>query len=187
MHDRDLRAALYSYVQTSAADRAPLVIHELGLCGQVRVDVAVVTTMLTGYELKGAGDDLRRLPKQIKVYSQVLDRACLVVTEKHLAGAHSLLPDWWGLLLARPGNRGTVLEQVQSAELNPEVDASALVQLLWRDEALAALERRDAARGVRGKPRAAIWSRLLETMDTATLRAEVTARLWARPAQPAGR
>jgi hypothetical protein len=47
------------------------------------------------YEIKSERDDLTRLPGQVAVYGQVLDRATLVVAERHCAAALTLIPDWW--------------------------------------------------------------------------------------------
>jgi hypothetical protein len=42
---------------------------------------------------------------------------------------------------------------VRSAGPNPAPDPRAMAEFLWRDDALALLEARGAARGMRGKPR----------------------------------
>ncbi|WP_197480754.1 sce7726 family protein [Rhodococcus sp. EPR-157] len=72
------------------------------------MDVAVVNGALSGFELKSARDTLRRLPKQIEIYSRVLDHAVLVVADNHLDSAMSLVPDWWGVVSAQ-GSAGAVV------------------------------------------------------------------------------
>lgn len=155
-------------------------VDELGLCGEVRVDVAVVNGALSGYELKSARDTLRRLPTQVRIYSQVLDYASLVVADNHLDHARQLIPEWWGCIVAAWDGSGTKLTVVTQPQPNCGVDALSLAQLLWRDEALAELRRRGIDSGVRTKPRRAIWERLAAELELDDLRQAVRERLKAR-------
>jgi len=156
------------------------VIDELALCGRVRVDVAVVNGYLAGFELKSERDNLRRLPTQVEVYSQVLDRATLVVAERHHGHAVDLLPEWWGVMIASHAGDGVRLDVERVGEVNGSVDPLAIVSLLWHAETLELLESIDAADGVRSKPRAAAWQRLVEAVETHELQGLVRNRLKAR-------
>ncbi|WP_442757121.1 sce7726 family protein [Mycobacterium sp. 5-140-3-2] len=147
-----------------------LFVDELCLCGEARVDVAVVNAALSGFELKSASDTLKRLPAQVEVYSRVLDFCTIVVAENHLDHALPLIPPWWGCIAARWDGKEAVLDEIASPQRNYAVDAYALAQLLWRDEALAALEEVDAARGYRSKPRRALWERLTQVVEIDVLR-----------------
>lgn len=183
MRDMDVRAALHARLLHEHGDDPldTLVVDELGLCGEVRVDVAVVNGSLTGFELKSARDNLRRLPKQVLVYSQVLDYAELVVADNHVKASRELLPKWWGISVATADISGAVtINRTREARRNPTVDPHALSQLLWRDEALDILTNRGADRGVRSKPRRVVWARLAETLELEELRDTVRACLKAR-------
>ncbi len=107
MRDGDVRSALRGYLrERHASDSAETrFIDELDLCGQVRVDVAVLNGTLAGYELKSAHDTLQRLPVQVDVYSKVLDMATVVLAERHLQRALPMLPAWWGGAGGRGGRR----------------------------------------------------------------------------------
>lgn len=180
MRDIDVRTALHSNLAVDHADELSdtFVVDELGLCGEVRVDVAVINGALTGFELKSARDTLRRLPKQVAVYSQVLDYAELVVADNHLAAARSIIPRWWGVRVAVSNADGSVtVERARPARRNRMVDPYSLAQLLWRDEALEELALRSADRGVRSKPRSAVWKRLVDSVETDELRDVVRNRL----------
>ena len=59
-------------------------------------------------------------------------------------------------------------------------DSHALVELLWRDAAMALLEKRDAAQGVRGKPRWMVWDRICAVFGVKEIGAAVRAQLKAR-------
>lgn len=64
--------------------------------GACRVDVCVINGHLHGYEIKSDVDTLRRLPLQQQFYSDVLDKATIVVGQRHLDHALETLPAWWG-------------------------------------------------------------------------------------------
>jgi len=162
--DAQIRCALHSRLGEQHAHEADTrIIDELGLCrGQVRVDVVVVNGLLHGYEIKSDRDSLSRLGAQAEVYGQVLDRATVVVGDRHLSRATELVPAWWGVLRARSTSAGIRLESVRRGRRNPHRDPRALVELLWLDDAIALLAQHDAARGVRGKPRRTVWDRVCE-------------------------
>ena len=78
-----------------------MILNELGLRhGRCRVDVAVVNGSVHGNELKSDRDTLDRLSFQVQTYGKVLDRATLVVGERHAEKAIAMLPDWWGIKVA---------------------------------------------------------------------------------------
>ena len=182
MRDLDLRTALRARLdEEHGGDDDTLIVDELGLCGQVRVDVAVVNGALSGFELKSARDNLRRLPNQVAVYSRVFDYAALVVAENHRTSAVAMLPDWWGIYVAHETGTTTSLELERAGVRNEVVDPMALAQLLWRDEALEELSQRGADRGVRTKPRWQVWQRLADVVQVDELRDVVRRRLKARP------
>ncbi len=158
-----------------------VIVDELGLCrGQNRVDVAVVNGSLHGYEIKSDRDTLRRLPAQVEMYGRVLDRVTLVVGEKHLIAATKLVPKWWGVTVAAQRRDQPVLRAVRKGRKNPSRNPRALAELLWLSEAMALLEARGLAVGVRGKPRAAVWDRVCEHLSLDEVAAAVRAALKTR-------
>jgi len=162
-----------------------VVIEELGLCrGQVRVDLAVVNGLLHGYEIKSDRDSLRRLSGQADLYSRVLDRATLVVGSRHLTEALDVVPAWWGVVQFQPTAKAPRFKVVRRASKNQQRQPRYLVELLWLDSAMALLNQRDAATGVRGKPRRLVWDRICERFDLDEIAAAVRAQLKARSATP---
>lgn len=157
------------------------IIDELSLAGEVRIDVAVLNGSFSGYEIKSAHDTLRRLPKQVEIYSKMLDHMTLVVADKHISHALPLLPAWWGVVTATSEEGGNLsLTQLRAPQANPAVDAEFLATLLWRDELLAALQLRGIDRGVRSKPRHALMARLVEHVEVAEMRILVREQLKVR-------
>jgi hypothetical protein len=182
MHDADVRLALHERLR--GTHRLELestrFVDELGIAGQVRVDIAVLNGAFSGYEIKSDRDNLLRLPTQVEVYSKVLDYCTLVVADRHLEHSLELLPSWWGVLRARSASGAVMLTKTRSPRLNPRIDRRTLASLLWRSEALDALGQIGADRGIRSRPNAVLWDRLAESMSTRTLRKKVRETLKVR-------
>ena len=158
-----------------------VLIEELGICrGQSRVDITVVNGLLHGYEIKSDRDSLRRLQAQVDTYGKVLNRATLVVGERHFVEALTIVPSWWGLrrIVSRPD--GPKLKTVRRGRENPGRDPRALVELLWHADAAALLVHHEALRGVRGKPRRILWDRICERLGLEEISSAVRAQLKAR-------
>ena len=183
LRDSDIRKVLRSRLSIQHAREVDsVVIEELGLCrGQVRVDVSVVNGLLHGYEIKSDRDSLRRLGTQIGLYGKVFDRATLVVGQCHLSCARKMLPEWWGIMHVHRSGNGIQFKTVRRPRNNPKRDPRALVELLGLDDAIAFLEQRDAARGVRGKPRWMVWDRICSTFGVEEIASAVRDQLKARP------
>src|SRR5436190_20887953 len=125
VHDREVRDALHRKVlKEHHGDTSTLVLDELGLRhGTCRVDIAVVNGYLHGYEIKSDSDTLERLPSQVATYGLVLDRATLVVGERHLDKARPFVPQWWGIKVVTAGPRGGIsFETAQPFAQNPAID-----------------------------------------------------------------
>ena len=178
MNDADLRLAVIEALDSLPPADDAVLIEELGLRhGAVRLDIAVVNGRLEGYELKSEQDSLRRLPRQAATYGEVLDRMTLVAASKHLGSARDLLPPWWGIVEASVVDGGVVLTELREARANPRVEPAVLAKLLWRDEALEALEEAGNAEGLRSATRSRIYARLTETLELRALRSLVRNRL----------
>ncbi len=180
MRDSDLRTALLRRLDhRHSRDPETLILQELGLRhGAARVDVAVVNGSLHGYELKSDSDSLRRLARQVRVYSSVLDRVTLIAGRRHMKEAMDLVPAWWGVQMAEMGpRRGVLFSSVRRARNNPSQDIVAVAKLLWREEALELLHQAGAAQGFRSKPRAMIYARLAEVARPGEIRSRVRHQL----------
>jgi hypothetical protein len=128
-----------------------------------------------GVEIKGERDSLARLGRQAVVYAEVFDLCELVVAEEH-AGAGDKVPPWWGLTVV--GADGAVV--VREPDQSPVVSALARAQLLWREEAMEALRRVGAAKGLSKAARSYVWAALVEATDHAELSEVVLTALQAR-------
>jgi len=179
MRDIDIRKVLLKSFQNQYKnDTDTLIIEELGLCqGDARVDLAIVNGLIHGYEIKSERDTLNRLAGQQDIYNKVLDCVTVVVGACHLSKIKKIVPAWWGISEAKLKNKKLTIVEVRPCKKNATVDPSALVQLLWRDEALSILRQRNLHEGVVSKPRNLIWGRVVECLSLEELCCEVRQKI----------
>jgi hypothetical protein len=144
-----------------------LIVEELGVNhGAARVDVAVVNGVLHGYEIKSDLDTLLRLPEQVNAYNEVFDKMTIVAGLSHLHEAIYVIPDWWGIIVAREDSNGKLLlNDIRKPHVNRRQDRISLAKLLWREEAMRILEDCNEAVGLYSKPRKQVYIRLAEVMN----------------------
>lgn len=171
-----IRSALKKFLTNHhAQDEKVRIIEEFGVQhGTARVDIAVINGIIHGYEIKSDRDTLERLPEQMTEFNAVFDRVTLVAGKHHLYKAIHIIPDWWGITIAKMNSRGRVIFQIiRESENNKEQNKVSIARLLWREEALRILEEFDQAEGVRSKPREFIYRRLAEILEIDILKERV--------------
>jgi hypothetical protein len=161
--DIEIRTALHSKklkVYRTAPDT--IVVDELGLShAKVRIDVAVINGRVHGYEIKSSLDTLNRLPAQLELYRQCLEKLTIVCAPRHTEQVEKLAPAWCGILQAEKGVRGAVaFTTVRRTGSNIQVDPVQLAHLLWRPEAMALLSRFDSSNKTLNKPRRELYEAL---------------------------
>jgi hypothetical protein len=189
MRELDIRHALREHLGfVFEKDPTALIVEELGLCrGTVRVDMAVVTGTLKGFEIKSDQDTLKRLPTQATAYNKVFDTLTIVVGDRHVHRIADVVPAWWGILLFDDQSSDQPkLLCFRPEALNSDLDPFALVQLLWRDEALALLGAEGMGAGMKSKPRRYLWEALAKNFVLSDLREMVRTQLKARPVWRSG-
>lgn len=183
MRDIDVRRALLAEMDRLHPDKTEtLVVEELGICqGSARVDVAVVNGTVHGYEIKSERDTLSRLEAQAGIYSKALEFVTIVAAPSHIVGVTEMIPSWWGIWIAAQNDEKLNLKEQRPAQRNPTLASDALVQFLWREEALEILVEHKLARGVATKSRQHMWDRLSSSFSTDALGDMVRLRLKQRP------
>lgn len=147
-----------------------LIVDELGVNhGAARVDLAVLGTEFHAYEIKSDADTLVRLPGQVKEYSKVFSHVTVVVGKRHIAHAIEIVPDWWGVDVAYHDSNGLIINTIRPAEENPELKGVAIARLLWKSEALQALNKIGKDKGVKSKSRSVVYERLAESLGMGEL------------------
>jgi hypothetical protein len=182
-NDKIIRAALKGALERlHAGDDKLRIVEEFGLeHGAIRIDIAVVNGVLHGYEIKSDRDTLLRLTEQMDAYNSVFDQVTLVVGKQHLYDAINLVPDWWGITVAKFSSDGSVvLNRIREAGNNAQQRSISIARLLWRGEALQILEEAGKANGLRSRPRELIYERLCTIFDLARLEEKVREVLFSR-------
>ncbi len=175
-NDRVIRVALKEELANlHSTDHKVRILEEWGVQhGVARIDIAVVNGILHGYEIKSDLDTLDRLPEQIKIYNSVFNEVTLVVGKNHLFEAMNMVPDWWGITLAKMNSENSVtFNCIRESGKNLNQDRVAIASLLWRDEALELLEKEGEANGIRSKPRKYLYKKLSEIFDHSDLEDKV--------------
>ena len=182
VRDADIRSRLDALLQQQHSGEPDTIIrHEMSLCGwKRRIDIATLNGEFSGYEIKSDRDTLSRLPGQADLYGRVFDRVTLVVAGRHHKQALDLVPDWWGIVVARHDGDCVILEPEREPAINTSLDAHALAQLLWRSEALEEMKARGLARGLSRQYRDEVVLALSQCVPVGELRGIVHARIKAR-------
>lgn len=141
MTESQLRSALRSHLANALTVGTGRIVEELGIeRGTARIDVALITDRLLGFEIKSDCDTFDRLSNQVHAYNRVFDEITLVTGPALLEDAIRLLPSWWGVMVAECGpNYAIRLRIVRSARKNPIQEALSVAMLLWKPEALDAI------------------------------------------------
>jgi len=191
--DKDIRAALMSLLEQKFCNQVGLVncsriYNEFSVDhGEHRIDVVVVNNDIHGYEIKSDADTLHRLPAQAEAYSNVFNKVTLVAGGSHIFEALFIIPDWWGVMLAKSRSDGTVmLSNLRDPLDNPSQDMLSLTRLMWKQEVLETLNAMDEARGVKSKNREHIYKRFVNVADNETIQKTVIEKLFNREVSQAG-
>ena len=183
MNDRDVRKALKSELLREH-ESGTVMLEEMAIpLGATRIDVAIVNGMLQGYEIKSEQDTLARLTEQSTAYDAVFERLTLVVAERHLRRAVELVPEWWGIRVARWKSGSVIFRDLKMPTENPKLAAHALVRLLWKSEALSFLAELEGGIALRTRSRKEIQGALVGKVRSPELCRRVRECLKAR--QPA--
>lgn len=182
MRDAEIRTLLLQSLHRKYCnDTETLIVEEVGLCqGNARVDIAVINGTIHGFEIKSEKDTLRRLSRQKSIYNKIFDYITIIASSHHLPKIKKQVPKWWGLFEAHYQKGHLKIVKVRPGQENNDIDSTALVQLLWRDEALEVLKDRNLHKGIVDKPRLILWHRITECLSLNEIREEVRNRIKAR-------
>lgn len=133
--DPDIRRVLLPQLRAERSEA--LLVQEWGITpyvgyssgGMIIVDVATVGELVEAWEIKSAADSVKRLPRQVPLYSSLFDRCTLVTAANHLKTARATLPPWWGLVVVLSG--GDLITERPAA---PNPGPYGTVGLLWVTE-----------------------------------------------------
>lgn len=103
--------------------------------GKARADVVSISdNKIHAYEIKSDADNLDRLPAQVAHYGKVFTTVTLVVGAEHAVKALYIIPDWWGVTVAKAVRNTVDLYTIREPKHNTAIDYSLLSDLLHKDE-----------------------------------------------------
>ncbi|OGM26559.1 hypothetical protein A2627_00865 [Candidatus Woesebacteria bacterium RIFCSPHIGHO2_01_FULL_39_28] len=140
--DKLIRSALLTKLSKEyKSQKNTAIISEFSLIKEsARIDIAVVNGIMHGYELKSDKDNLLRLENQREAYNLIFDKVTLVVGKNHLMSSIYSVPDWWGITIAKVDNKNKLtFYDIRESKSNPEQNARAMTNLLWKNEILEKL------------------------------------------------
>lgn len=145
------------------------------LNGSARIDIAVVNGIMHGYELKSDLDTLTRLQSQMYAYNLIFDKVTLVVGKRHIIEALHLIPEWWGITVARDDNysRTPRLIPIREAVHNPTQNMHIIAHMLWKDEMLNILSSMGVSKRVSDKPKQYLCNILVSSIHQDELKTHV--------------
>ncbi len=107
-------------------------VFEMAIWGS-RADVALLDGGWVGVEIKSDTDSCRRLVWQIPDYQRVFSECALVITSRHLPAAERIVPESWGLAIARRGVKGLFLDWRHPPAVHA-CEPRSLLQVAWKVE-----------------------------------------------------
>ncbi|MBR1393681.1 MAG: sce7726 family protein [Ruminococcus sp.] len=127
MNDRDIRAVLVNYLLAQSGN---IRIYQEKAVGESICDIMVVSSCLTGYEIKSDLDNYTRLERQIKAYDKYFDRCYLVIGGSHRKKSSDKIPTYWGLICITQDK----VKIIREASPNEKVSRRSQLGILWRAE-----------------------------------------------------
>ena len=182
-NEQDIRHALHSKLQRQYSIKNDhLLIDELSLeHGRNRVDIALFSSYIHGYEIKSSKDNLLRLPNQLSQYSKSLQKVTFVVAENHYEEVMNSTPEWCGLILATKGPRGGVnFCSIRRAKINPHIEFFSLAHILWKAEVIDLLYQSGVTERLEHKSRKELYEQLNLFMTIQQLALEIKTKLLKR-------
>ena len=144
-NDREIRDELLEDLRSNKNNIK--VINELDLHGAV-VDIAVINKKyFCGYEIKSDRDNLLRLPIQMQIYNYVFDKITIVVGVSKLLEANRIIPDFWGIMIAKDGDGKITLTEKRKPKLNRYINKNWLSKKLWKSDIVDILKAKDLYKG----------------------------------------
>jgi hypothetical protein len=134
LSDKSIRSELINFLN----NRAPApnaIIEELRVHdGNAIADVVAVYKNAHCFEIKGENDTLNRILRQAEYYNTTFTKITLVTTENHLSTAEKLIPNYWGVLLAKSCGDKISFSYVRKAKHNTSISKALALSMLWKSE-----------------------------------------------------
>ena len=179
LNDKNIRKYLINKLNNQAI-RPKALFEELSVHnGNAIADVVAVYNDTHCYEIKGDGDKIERCLKQGQYYNYAFGKITVVTTNRHLARAEKILPEFWGIMLAEENGEDISLKPIRKASLNKDFDKTRALLTLWKAEMLNIIEE-NSQNNIKNKSRKYLAQLISHTKKKQELRREISDSLISR-------
>ena len=177
LYDKDIREPLFEFLE----DRYGKVrLLEEQVMGQSRADIVmVVPDALYGIEIKSDADTYARLERQVRDYNLYYDYNIVVVGTSHAAHIEEHVPEWWGIITVEQDGEKTDFYLMREAQLNPGMDWSHKIEILWRPE-LAHIQELNRMAAYKQKSKRFVADKIVEKIEPEVLAVQLSEELFER-------
>lgn len=135
LFDVDIREALKKHLMAKSLVPKRL-IDELSVHnGNARADLVALYEYAHCFEIKSDKDTLSRLCRQVSYYDFTFKKNTLVTTEKFVEKAKALIPEYWGLWVAKTNSESDVkIYNYRAAKVNKNWLPEKALLTLWKSE-----------------------------------------------------
>ena len=177
LYDKDIREPLFEFLE----DRYGKVrLLEEQVMGQSRADIVmVVPKALYGIEIKSDADTYARLERQVRDYNLYYDYNMVVVGTSHAAHIEEHVPEWWGIITVEQDGEKTDFYLMREAQLNPKMDWSHKIEILWRPE-LAHIQELNRMAAYKQKSKRFVADKIVEKIEPEVLSEQHSDELFER-------
>lgn len=177
LYDKDIREPLFEFLE----DRYGKVrLLEEQVMGQSRADIVmVVPKALYGIEIKSDADTYARLERQVRDYNLYYDYNMVVVGTSHAAHIEEHVPEWWGIITVEQDGKKTDFYLMREAQLNPKMDWSHKIEILWRPE-LAHIQELNRMAAYKQKSKRFVADKIVEKIEPEVLSEQLSEALFER-------
>ena len=145
LSDKEIRKALLKQLYSNKNNLK--IIEELDVNAAI-VDIATIDEdYFCGYEIKSDRDTLQRLPTQMQIYNYVFDKITIVICPSKLLDVINVIPNFWGIIVAKIENHNIYLVQMRPPELNTNINIHWLSKKLWKSDIVNILKIKNLYRG----------------------------------------
>jgi hypothetical protein len=143
LDDKLIRANLIGRLNNQTR-KPKAIIEELHVHnGNAIADVVALYKEAHCFEIKGDSDKIERVIKQGHYYNLSFRKITLVTTIKHLDKAIDILPEFWGIMVAKRKNGKVLLKHIRKTKNNPDFNKSLALLTLWKSEMLNLIEQKN--------------------------------------------
>lgn len=177
LYDKDIREPLFEFLE----DRYGKVrLLEEQVMGQSRADIVmVVPKALYGIEIKSDADTYARLERQVRDYNLYYDYNMVVVGTSHAVHIEEHVPEWWGIITVEQDGEKTDFYLMREAQLNPKMDWSHKIEILWRPE-LAHIQELNRMAAYKQKSKRFVADKIVEKIEPEVLSKQLSEELFER-------